>query len=120
MLKKNRVLKCTKWKNIYAWVRPNTRTTFCLRCCQIRAVWRYFTLPFQLGRGGWYWRAMTFRWELRGEQGILGVVLKKKFGQKSELSDSAETPPPSKVRHTFQKYFYCIFELYSLCLLFGD
>ena len=24
----------------------------------------------------------------------LGVVLKKKFGQKSELSDSAETPPP--------------------------
>ena len=50
----------------------------------------------------------------------LGVVLKKKFGQKSELSYSAETPPPSKVRHTFKKYFYCIFELYSLCLLFGE
>ena len=40
------------------------------------------------------------------------------------LSDSAETPgpspPPSKVRHIFKKYFYCLFELYSLCLLFGD
>ena len=35
---------------------------------------------------------------------------KKKFGQKSEMSDSVETPPPpSKVRHTFKKYFYCIF-----------
>ena len=29
-------------------------------------------------------------------------------------------PPPSKVRHIFKKYFYCLFELYSLCLLFGD
>ena len=34
---------------------------------------------------------------------------KKKSCQKSELSDSAETTPPSKVRHTFKKYFYCIF-----------
>ena len=26
-----------------------------------------FTLPFQLGRGEWYWRATTFSRELRGE-----------------------------------------------------
>ena len=23
-----------------------------VQCCQIRAAWRHFTLPFQLGRGG--------------------------------------------------------------------
>ena len=32
-------------------VRVATRTFLCLRCCQIRAAWRHFTLPFQLGQG---------------------------------------------------------------------
>ena len=34
-------------------VRPNTGTLLCLRCCQFRAAWRHFTLPFQLGQSGW-------------------------------------------------------------------
>ena len=44
--------------------------TLCLQCRQIRAAWSHFTLPFQLGQGGWYWRAPTFSQEVMGKQGI--------------------------------------------------
>ena len=50
----------------------------------------------------------------------LGAVVKKKSGQKWDMSHFPEGPPSPKVRHILGDIFYCIFELYSLCLAFRD